>query len=150
MNAEEMIHILLVEDDDVDVRAMQRSFRRAGIDHPVVVARDGVEALNALRGSNGADKVPRPYLVLLDLNMPRMSGIEFLGELRADPEIRDSIVFVQTTSDADSDKAEAYRHNVNGYLIKEGASGGFDRLAALLNEYFVSVEFPPRNPRRAA
>lgn len=147
--ADQQIHILVVEDDDIDVRAMQRSFRNAGIDQPVVVARDGVEALDTLRGTNGAAKLTRPYLILLDLNMPRMSGVEFLGELRRDPKLRDSIVFVQTTSDADSDKAEAYRHNISGYLIKEGAGGGFDRLAALLNQYMDSVEFPPRASRSA-
>ncbi len=144
MNASErQVHILMVDDDDVDIRAMQRSFRKAGIDHPLAAARDGVEALEVLRGANGKDRLPRPCLILLDLNMPRMSGFEFLRELRRDPALSDSVVFVQTTSDADSDKAGAYRHNVSGYLIKEGSGGGFDRLAALLNQYLDSVEFPP-------
>ena len=94
------VTLLLVEDDAVDAEAIQRAFRQQRIANPFVVVRDGVEALAALRGERGP-LVPHPFLVLLDVNMPRMNGIEFLEALRADPVLSRTVVFVLTTSDRD-------------------------------------------------
>ena len=114
-----MIHILLVEDDDVDVMTVKRAFRSHKLANPLHVAKNGVEALAMLRGADGTPKLdPLPRIVLLDLNMPKMGGIEFLREVRADPALRSLSVFVLTTSDHDSDRVDAYDLNVAGYIIK--------------------------------
>src|SRR4051812_48938283 len=91
--------ILLVEDDNVDVMNVQRAFRKNNITCPLSVAFNGVEALNILRGNNGKAKLnPLPGIILLDINMPKMNGIEFLHELRSDAELQSISVFVMTTS----------------------------------------------------
>ncbi len=139
------VHILLVDDNDVDVEAALRAFRQKRIANPVVVARDGVEALEILRGV-GRPALPRPFLLLLDLAMPRMNGIELLEALRADADLHDSIVFVLTTSASDEDKVASYGHNVAGYIVKSEVGDGFIRLISLLDHYWRIVAFPP-DPR---
>ena len=81
------VHILLVEDDEIDAEQILRSFERMKIANPVTHVLDGIEALSALRGSGGHERLPRPYLVLLDINMARMNGLEFLQHLRDDEEL---------------------------------------------------------------
>ena len=137
------VHILLVEDDQVDAEAIKRSFLEHKVSNPIRVVEDGRQALDVLRGQSGEPPFPRPFLILLDLHMPWMNGIEFLGELRRDPDLRASIVFVLTASDADRDKAACYGHNVVGYIVKSGAGGDFIELATMLSDYWRVVEFPP-------
>ncbi|MEO0345196.1 MAG: response regulator [Pseudomonadota bacterium] len=115
------ITLLLVDDDDVDIMSICRALTAKGIENPLVVAHDGVEALECLRGENGRQRVEPPFIILLDLNMPRMDGIEFLGELRADPALQHSVVYVLTTSSAQNDRLKAHAHNVDGFITK-GAS----------------------------
>jgi len=134
------VTILLVEDNDVDVEAIQRGFRKQRIANTIRVAPDGVAALELLR--DPTTPFPRPFIVLLDINMPRMNGIELLQELRRDPELRDSVVFVLTTSNADEDKVEAYRLNVAGYVLKSEVGEGFIDLVTLLDHYWRVVELP--------
>lgn len=110
--------ILLVEDDQMDVMNVQRELRRQHIDAPLVQARNGREALDLLRGENGQLKIDRPGVVMLDINMPRMNGLELLEALRADPEFQDLNVFIMTTSDLDSDRYKAQQLAVSGYIIK--------------------------------
>jgi CheY-like chemotaxis protein len=81
-------------------------------------------------------------LILLDLNMPRMDGIEFLKELRKDEELKKSIVFIMTTSDADEDKVKAYNLGVAGYILKSNPANAFLEATALLDTYWRVVEFP--------
>jgi CheY-like chemotaxis protein len=137
------VRILLVDDNDVDVEAVQRAFSRSRIANPIAVAHDGLEALDMLRGTNGRTPLPRPLLVLLDLSMPRMNGVELLDVLRSDPTLRDTIVFVLTTSSSDEDKLASYHHNVAGYIVKSEVGEGFVRLISLLDHYWRVVEFPP-------
>jgi CheY-like chemotaxis protein len=137
------VHLLVVEDDAIDLMAMQRGFRDARVANPVTVARDGLEALEVLRGGNGREPLPRPYLVLLDLKMPRMDGLEFLAEIRADEALRDSVVFVLTTSRYDEDITSAYRQNIAGYIVKSTIGDDFLRLVTLLDAYWKLVELPP-------
>src|SRR5258707_10963935 len=111
MADERTLHILLVEDDQVDVMTIRRAFEKNKILNPLYVASNGIEALGMLRG----DRVPRDRrLVLLDLNMPGMNGIEFLRELRADPELRPTPVLVLTTSNDERDKGNAFGFKVAG------------------------------------
>ncbi|WP_141289365.1 response regulator, partial [Ideonella azotifigens] len=80
--------------------------------------------------------------VLLDLNMPRMDGFEFLQQLRADPALCDEVVFVLTTSDADADRVRAYHENVAGYMVKALVGPQFAKLAQLLVSYRLAVRLP--------
>lgn len=140
------IQILLVEDDEIDAEAVRRAFTNQRIANPIVVVRDGISALERLRGQDGSDPLERPYLILLDLNMPRMNGIEFLQELRSDPVLHDSVVFVLTTSDADRDKVAAYEQHIAGYIVKSQAGEDFVSVMGIVDLYWRYVEFPPGNP----
>jgi CheY-like chemotaxis protein len=136
------VTILIVDDDKVDVMAVKRSFRDLKIANPVVEAHNGQEALDLLRGENGREKVPSPCLVMLDLNMPLMGGIEFLAELRRDPDLHRTVVFVMTTSTADEDRIKAYNHNVSGYVLKYRPGQTFLEAIGMLEAYWRVVVFP--------
>lgn len=136
------VTILLVDDDEIDAMAVKRSFRDLKIANPIVEAHDGIEALDMLRGQNGYDKLPAPDLVLLDLNMPRMSGLEFLEELRGDPELRRTLVFVMTTSADEEDRIRAYDKNVAGYVLKHRPGQSFLDAIGMLQHYWRVIEFP--------
>jgi CheY-like chemotaxis protein len=134
--------LLHVEDDDICLMMLNRTFKKAKITNPISVAYDGIEALESLRGTNGRPRLPRPYLILLDLNMPRMDGIEFLKELRKDEELKRSVVFIMTTSDAEEDKVKAYNLGVAGYILKSNPANAFLEATALLDTYWRVVELP--------
>lgn len=138
------VHVLLVEDDDIDAEAVLIAFRDRRIANPVTVVTDGVYALEALRGNDQTPPFPRPYLILLDLNLPRMDGIEFLEVIRHDPQLKDSIVFVLTTSDDDRDKVAAYQRFVAGYIVKSRVGDDFIKVVEMLDTYWRVIEFPPR------
>jgi CheY-like chemotaxis protein len=142
MSMNPTVNLLLVEDDEVDVQGLKRAFAKSRIANPITVARDGIEALEMLRGENGREKLPKPHLILLDLNMPRMNGIEFLEAIRADDDLKCSVVFMITTSKADEDKARAYGHNVAGYIVKQDPANTFMEAVSLLEHYWKIVEFP--------
>ena len=131
-----VVHILLVEDDEVDVRALRWAFNKLKIANPLTVANDGVEALELLKA------MPRPYLIITDINMPRMNGIELLRSIREDEQLRDSIVFVLTTSNDEQDKIDAYGLNVAGYMLKTDMGTSFTRAISLIDNYWKVVEFP--------
>ena len=136
---EKALNILLVEDDEVDVMNVRRAFDRNRIANPLYVAPDGVEGLRMLR----ANEVPRERrIILLDLNMPRMNGIEFLRQLRADQALAHTPVVVLTTSDDERDKINAYNLNVAGYLLKPVTFVNFVEVMAALNKYWTLVELP--------
>ena len=136
---ERVINILLVEDDEVDVMTVKRAFARANISNPIYVATNGLEGLEMLR----KDAIPaRRRLVLLDINMPKMNGIEFLRELRSDPELQHVTVVALTTSNADRDRVEAYKLNVAGYLLKPVTFQQFAEVMATINKYWALMEMP--------
>jgi len=140
---DKLLNILLVEDDSVDVMNVQRAFKKNNITNPLHIAFNGVEALNMLRGSNGRPKLnPKPRIILLDINMPKMNGLEFLRELRNDPELKSTTVFVMTTSNDDQDKIEAYRLNVAGYILKPLSFEKFVNAVSILNSYWKLCEQP--------
>jgi CheY-like chemotaxis protein len=135
--------VLLVDDDEVDVMTVKRAFKKNNITNPLYVAANGVEALAMLRGNELPKLLPgQRRLILLDLNMPKMGGIEFLRELRADPELRPLPVIVLTTSNEEKDKVEAYNLNVAGYIIKPVTFSNFVETVATLNKYWTLSEMP--------
>ena len=134
-----LLNILLVEDDEVDVMNVRRAFQKNHIANPLFVAANGVEALEQLRSG----QIPRERrIVLLDLNMPQMTGIEFLREVRRDPQLNPTPVIVLTTSNDERDRIEAYNLNVAGYLLKPVTFSNFCEAMAALNKYWALVELP--------
>ena len=141
---EKMLNILLVEDDALDVMNVQRAFKKNAISNPLYIAGNGLEALDLLRGVDGnPPEVPgERRLILLDLNMPKMNGIEFLKEMRADPALALTPVIVLTTSDEDRDKVEAYQLSVAGYILKPVTLAHFIETMATLSKYWTISEVP--------
>lgn len=142
MSQPQVTTLLLVEDDVVDVETVRRGLRKLRIANPLVLAKDGVEALAILRGTDGYERVERPVIILLDINLPRMSGLEFLEAVRADPKLRSLVVFVLTTSNDDQDRLRAYESNVAGYILKEKAGESFLSALDLVDHYWRVVELP--------
>ncbi len=142
--SEQMLNILLVEDDALDVMNVRRAFKKNNILNPLYVAGNGVEALEMLRGRDGgAPECPAERrIILLDLNMPKMNGIEFLRELRGDSDLRPTPVVVLTTSDEDRDRIAAYNFNVAGYIVKPVTLLSFIEMMATLNKYWMLSELP--------
>lgn len=138
--------ILLVEDDDNDVYFMKRAFKRAGITHALRVAEDGQKALEYLRGSGEfADrkKSPLPRLILLDLRLPFLPGLDLLRWIRDQPSLRTLIVIILTSSKEDADIDQAYRRGANAYLVKPSDA---DRLLAMvesIRDFWLKQNQPP-------
>ena len=139
MQSSKVVTILLVEDDEIDVKALRWAFDKLKVANPLVVARDGVEAWEMLQD------LSRPYLIITDINMPRMNGIELLRKIRESEEYRDSIVFALTTSNDEQDKIDAYKLNVAVYMLKTDMVTSFTRAIALIDNYWKVVEFPGRD-----
>lgn len=136
---ERILNILLVDDDEVDVMNVQRAFKKANITSPVYVAGNGIEALEMLRGP----VLPQARrLVLLDINMPKMNGIELLREVRKDPLLKALCIVVLTTSNEDRDRIDAYQLNVAGYLLKPVTFIDFVDLVSTLTKYWTLMEMP--------
>ena len=140
--AEKSACFLIVDDDEIDVRTLRRAFSQVQIGNPILVANDGEEALEILRGKAGGPGLSDRTIVILDLNMPRMDGIEFLSEVRRDPDLRRLLVFVLTTSNADEDRLKAYDHLISGYLVKPRSAQGLRDIACLMRRYVGTVELP--------
>lgn len=136
------LQILLVEDDDVAAEAVIRSLNGLIKDFSVTVAEDGLVALQILRGRHLSRKIGYPRLVLLDLNMPRMNGFEFLDELRSDPQLKSTVVFVLSTSHDDKDRIRAYQNCIAGYMVKRAVGAQFLLLRNLLEQYRSAISFP--------
>jgi CheY-like chemotaxis protein len=130
------LNILLVDDDEVDVIIVKRAFTNARITNKLFVARDGDEALELLRTTWPTER----RIMLLDLNMPRMNGIELLKEIRNDPELRGLHVIVMTTSTDERDRVEAFQLNVSGYIVKPVTFRAFVEVMAMLNKYWTLME----------
>lgn len=133
------LNILLVEDDDGDAMAVERAFSAARVANPIIRAFDGLDALDLLR-SRDRRGLRSPFIVLLDVNMPRMNGHEFLYELRQDPELNRLIVFMLSTSRDEKDVRDAYAQHVAGYIVKETAGEDFLSVASTFDAYWKMVE----------
>ncbi|QDU64705.1 Response regulator rcp1 [Planctomycetes bacterium Pan216] len=139
------VPILLVEDDDVDVASVRRAFRKNDFKNPIFVVHDGSEALDYLR--NAGDYVdpssyPAPGLILLDLRMPGMNGLEFLQAVKRDEELRMCPVVVLSTSREESDVSESYRLGVAGYITKPVDFGEFVEAMGRVVSYWKVCELP--------
>lgn len=140
------VPILLVEDDLIDVKTVQRAFEESRVINPLHVARDGEQALQFLRREGPYDdpaEAPRPGLILLDLNMPVMNGIEFLQVVKSDDALKNIPVVVLTTSKDESDLIETYNFSVAGYIIKPVDFTQFLDVVKAIDLYWSLNELAP-------
>jgi CheY-like chemotaxis protein len=138
------INIILVEDDEVDVMTVLRAFRKNNLQPSLHVAANGLEALELLKkGTLGKpENLARNCLIWLDLNMPKMGGLEFLRVLRAHEYLKRIPVVILTTSDQEQDRIEAYNLNVAGYILKPVTFAKFVEVVGTLNDYWTLCEMP--------
>lgn len=134
------VNILLVEDDYLDIMNVERELKKIGITYPIHVARNGREALEMLRGT-GVEKIsPVPSVILLDINMPKMNGLEFLAELRTEPEFSHIPVFIMTTSNEETDRMAAQKLHVAGYIVKPMSFENFDNSHSSLDSFTLFLD----------
>lgn len=134
------LSILIVDDDLGDQLMIKRALERGKIENRIFIANDGIQALEMLRDENS--ELSWPYVVLLDLNMPRMDGLEFLDEIRADPELQKAIVFVLSTSESDKDMLAAYSKIIAGYVFKRDVLTDFHHLTRMIDGFSILVKYP--------
>lgn len=134
--------VLIVDDDDVATEGVLRSFEKHNVPSLTVTAGNGQEALEILRGQNAYKRIDTPVIVLLDLNMPRMDGFQFLEELRSDPALKRTVVFILSTSARDQDRARAYDEQVAGYMVKSAVGPQFALLAEFMTKYTNTQNLP--------
>lgn len=139
--SEMKLDVLVVDDDDVTAEVVTRALKRMEGDVQVVAAVDGQDGLDVLQGKSSRS-LRRPYVVLLDLNMPRMNGFEFIEAIRADDKLDDSVIFVLTSSDAEEDRSRAYHEHIAGYMVKSSVGPQFSRLLSMLREFTAAVRLP--------
>jgi len=133
------VEILLVEDSPGDVRLTEEALRDAEVPNNLHIARDGEEAMRFLRRAEGHENVPRPDLILLDLNMPRMDGREVLAEIKKDPELRRIPVIILTTSQSEDDIAEAYSLSANCYVAKPVDLDEFLDVVRAIDDFWLTL-----------
>lgn len=146
----EAVNILMVEDNDVDVMMFHRAMKKSENTSKLTRARDGVEALEILSNLHSADPPLDPYVILLDINMPRMNGHDFMRKLRANKEIANSRVVVVTTSDDPKDIGLAYEQHASGYVIKPDSIAEMVNVINRLHQYWRICESPKTGPALAA
>jgi CheY-like chemotaxis protein len=138
------VDVLLVEDDPGDTLMIREAFEHHEITHQLHHVADGVEAMAFLRQEDGYAGSPRPDLILLDLNLPRMDGRQVLEQVKGDPHLRAIPIVVLTTSDADEDILHSYELHANAYVTKPVDFDRFVETVRLTDEFFVNVVKLPR------
>lgn len=128
--------ILVVEDDDDHARLIERSLRKVASEIEIMRLSDGDQALRYLQQTDEFEERTRPTLILLDLKLPKVDGLEVLGAVKSDPSLRSIPVIMLTTSDSDSDKKKAYLAFANGYLVKPVTSESFKEMMSALDSYW--------------
>jgi CheY-like chemotaxis protein len=140
---EKKLAILHIEDDHVDRMVVERVIKKLNITDHLFHAANGEEALDLLRGGNGGiTPETLPQVIILDINMPRMNGLEFLRELRQDEKLKHLSVFIMTTSNDDDDRAEAYELNIAGYILKPVDINQFESTFKILSDFWKLCEWP--------
>ena len=135
--------ILLVDDDGIDALTVRRAFKDLGVTNPLVHSVNGEEALKYLTDQSNE----RPCVILLDLNMPKMNGIEFLGIVKEDDSLKHIPVIVLTTSTEECDIRESFRHSVGGYIVKPVDYKNFVEAMRTVNMYWTLSELPSEEAR---
>ena len=143
-SSDELLDVLLVEDNPGDVRLTREAFRDVNRSVRLHVAGDGVEAMSFLLRTGDNEAAPRPALVLLDLNLPRMDGREVLARIKADEGLKTIPTVIVTTSDIPADVLTSYRLQANAYLRKPIELDAFDELISSINDFWLTrVSLPP-------
>ena len=143
------IQVLLVEDSPGDVRLTREAFREANMAIQLHVAEDGVQAMAFLTRKDPHSAAPRPDLILLDLNLPRMDGREVLAQIKADPNLKSIPTIILTTSEAETDIAKSYELQANSYLSKPVQLDKFENLVQSINDFWLTkAKLPQRPPIR--
>ena len=142
------IQVLLVEDSPGDVRLTQEAFREANIAIKLHIAPDGVEAMEFLRQQGRHALSPRPDLILLDLNLPRMDGREVLAAIKADDGLKSIPTVILTTSEAEADIVKSYRLQANCYLTKPVQLDAFEGLVKSINDFWLTRAKLPQHWQR--
>jgi len=132
------IQVLLVEDSPGDVRLTQEALREANLAVKLHVAADGVEAMSFLRREGLHADAPRPDLILLDLNLPRMDGREVLAHIKADASLKTIPTIILTTSEAEADIVKSYQLQANSYLSKPVQLDQFENLVRSINDFWLT------------
>jgi CheY-like chemotaxis protein len=144
MNEWHPIEVLLVEDDQGDIVLTREAFEVNKLRNRLHVVNDGEQAMAFLRRENGYSDRPRPDLILLDLNLPRMDGMEVLSAIKDDADLRTIPVVVLTTSEAEEDILRSYRLHANAYVTKPVDLGQFIRIVRKIDDFWVTVvKLPP-------
>ncbi|MFI6296221.1 response regulator [Nonomuraea sp. NPDC050790] len=143
------IEVLLVEDDQGDILLTREAFELNKVQNRLHVVNDGEQALAFLRREEGYENVPRPDLVLLDLNLPRMDGMEVLQEVKADAALRSIPVVILTTSEAEEDIVRSYQLHANAYVTKPVDFDQFIRVVRQIDNFFVTVVKLPNHGHRS-
>lgn len=138
----QLVSILMVEDDELDVHSFRRTLKKEKVINPLVNAVNGEEALQILRGEHPEKTIEKPYIILMDINMPRMNGIECLKAIRQDDSLKDAVVFIMTTSEDEKDIYEAYNLNVAGYMVKSMLGENFFKTVRMLDKYCQAIVLP--------
>jgi len=136
------VTVLLVDDDDVDVMSVERAFKVHHIKNPLVKAVNGLAALELLRGTAEQEPIEQPILILLDINMPVMNGIEFLQVLREDSNLKNIPVVILSSSDEERDVVDAYNFNVAGYIVKPVEPQAFKEAIRIVDSYWMLCRMP--------
>ena len=136
-------YVLLVEDNPADAALTQRAFEKQGVANEIRVARDGAEALAVLFGSEGEPPPPLPLVVLLDLKLPRVSGLDVLRQIRATERTRLVPVVIMTSSNEQRDVVEGYGLGANSYVRKPVNSAEFAEAVRQLGLYWILLNHPP-------
>lgn len=131
--------IMLIEDDEIDVMTIKRALREINVTNRLIIAGDGLEALELLR----AAKDPKPCIILLDLNMPRMNGLEFLQVIKSEEALRRIPVIVLTSSQEEQDRYESYTLGIAGYMVKPVGYPQFVDVIRTIDMYWTLSELPP-------
>ena len=141
------LEVLLIEDNPGDVRLTQEAFRDANMHVRLHVASDGVEAMAFLRHEETYAHAPRPDMILLDLNLPKMDGREVLDRIKKDDDLKTIPTMILTTSEAETDILKSYQLQANCYLTKPITLGAFESLVKSINEFWMTkVRLPQQRP----